>query len=100
MSVVWFMSVVGLAIVLVLAARRRRASPRRTRDDRAGPTLDAVASRVGGHCLLCNRPLPSQLVTREEVIARVEARIDVDTEAVSQLLASPPSRAWVGLFRP
>ena len=96
MSVVLAISVACLAVVLVLAARRRPAG----RPERATPTVEGVASRTGERCLLCNGPLPSQLVTREDVIARVEHRIAVDSAAVTLLLASPPSIAWVGLFRP
>ena len=96
MSVVLAISAACLALVLFLAGRRRRP----TRAERAAPAVEGVASRMGERCLLCNGPLPSQLVTREEVIARVERRIDVDSAAVAVLLASPPSAAWLSLFRP
>lgn len=96
MSATWLVSAACLAVVLVLAMRRTRARHR----DRPAAATDALASRVGAQCLLCKRPLPCQLVTREEVVARVEARIAVETAAVSRLLKTPPSPAWVGLFRP
>lgn len=94
--VVLAISVAGLAVVLVLAAAWRRAAGH----ERAAPAADGLASRTGARCLLCNGPLPSQLVTREEVIASVERRIDVDSAAVAQVLANPPSAAWLSLFRP
>ncbi len=57
------------------------------------------AARRTERCLLCDGPLPPELLTREQVIARVERRIDSDTSAVSQLLANPPSADWNSLFR-
>lgn len=64
------------------------------------PPPQGVSERAGERCVLCNGRLPFQLTTRAEVIARIEHRIGVDSAAVAQLLASPPSDAWVRLFRP
>jgi hypothetical protein len=44
--------------------------------------------------VLCQAPLPSHFVTREEVIARVEHLIDADTDAVARLLAAAPHGTW------
>jgi hypothetical protein len=53
-----------------------------------------------GRCVLCQAPLPSHFVTREEVIARVEHLIDADTAAVASLLAASPDGAWPRSIRP
>lgn len=104
MSVALAISVACLVLGMVLAAKWRLGPAR------SGPTLpsrgaaasppDASAPRASDRCLLCNRPLRSQFVTREEVVARVEQLIDSDNAAVANLLSSPLPADWAGPSRP
>ena len=104
MSVVLAISVACLVVITALAAKRLLdpGHPGATLPCRGAPASPQNGSSplANERCLLCNGPLLSQLATREEVVARVERRIDSDTAAVARLLANPPSADWASLFRP
>jgi hypothetical protein len=102
MSLVLAISAACMTTALTLAAgwwwARKPARPvpgRQAAEAARNPAHESVSAR----CVLCHAPLPFRFVTREEVIARVEHRIDDDAAAVAKLLAGSPSGAWAGSIR-
>ncbi len=102
MTVVLVASVVSLALAVPFTMWVvRTAWPTSSEPCSEGTASSAEApTRRTDRCLLCNGPLPVEVVTRDEVIAQVERRIGSDTQAVARLLANPPSADWASLFRP
>jgi hypothetical protein len=93
-----------VATALALAARRswgRRRAPRAVQRGRVAQVPpERARDPAGGRCVLCHAPLASRLLTREELIARVEHRIDTDTAAVAELLSSLPPSTWARSIGP
>lgn len=100
MEMVGVMAMVSLTALFLLAAWVVEERRWRKRPGVPGPAARGPGGRAEARCALCHGPLPPGLITREEVIAQVERRIDHDSAAVATLLAQPPSDAWVNLFRP